>query len=191
MAMRAVQVLVFLLAAAFAGDALALRCDGRVVTMGDFDFQVRERCGDPYWISRRPELLIAGAGSFIERRVERVSEEWFYNFGPSNLAQRLVFVDGRLQKIDTTGYGRSRLGGDCPDTAFSRGISVGELVLRCGPPASRLERYQDMIIRDGLGNERLRPVYYEEWRYVLPRSRFVRNAIFIDGRLHRVDNIEK
>lgn len=191
MNMRILRLLFILFAASFAGEALALRCDGRIITTGYYDFQVRERCGEPYWISRRPKLLVSGAGGFIERRLERVSEEWFYNFGPSNLAHRLVFVDGRLQKIDTTGYGRSRIGNDCTATAFSRGISVGELVLRCGLPASRLERYQDVIVRDGLGNERLRPVYYEEWRYLRSGSRFVRNAIFIDGRLQRVENIAR
>lgn len=187
---RCPHALLLVCALLFAGDAFALRCGTRIVSTGDYDFQVRERCGEPYWISSYGELLVSGAGGFIERRAEQVYDEWYYNFGPNRLVYRLLFRDGRLFRIDTLGYGSHSIGGDCTDIDLARGMSTGEVVLRCGAPYSRTARYRDILIRDQLGNERIRPVRYEEWLYRFPDSRFARLAIFIDGRLDRVERIE-
>lgn len=180
----------FLLAAmAFAGEAAAMRCGTRLVTTGDYDFQVRDRCGEPYWIASYGELLVTGAGGPVERRSEQIYDEWYYNFGPHRLVQRVVFRDGRVIRIDSLGYGRHRVGGDCSDIALGRGATPGEVVLRCGAPESRTARYQDILIRDRFGNEVIRPVRYEEWVYRFPGARFVRLAIFIDGRLDRLERV--
>lgn len=183
-----VAVLVLL---AWVGEAQALRCGNRIVTTGDYDFQVRERCGDPYWTNSYSELLVSGIDGPFEHRAERVYDEWFYNFGPRNLVQRLVFADGRLIKIESGSYGERRVGTTCDDGALRSGATMGEVVLRCGEPASRRSRYEDVVIRDGLGNARVRPVRREEWIYDLGRSRFVRMAIFHDGRLDRVERISR
>lgn len=190
--MRRLHLLAFLIALSWAGNVHALRCGNRIVTTGDHQFQVRERCGEPYWSSSFSELVVAGLDGPVERRAERVYEEWFYNFGPRHLVQRLVFDDGRLIRIESAGYGVRRVGGDCSDIALRRGASGGEVVLRCGEPLSRTSRYEDVIIRDGLGNARVRPVRREEWIYEFDgRSRFVRMAVFVDGRVDRVERIER
>ena len=44
-------------------------------------------------------------------------------------------------------------------------------------------------VRDGAGNALIRPVRREEWRYRLPGSRFMRLAVFVDGRLQQVDRV--
>lgn len=190
--MRFGILLVLLVILAWAGDAHALRCGNRVVTTGDHTFQVRERCGEPYWTNATSELLVSGLDGPLERRVERHVEEWFYNFGPNRLVHRLVFADDRLVRIETAGYGVRRVGNDCSDTALRAGVTSGEVVLRCGEPSSRSSRYEDVVIRGGAGNARVRPVRREEWIYDTDRrSRFVRIAIFHDGRLDRVDRIER
>jgi hypothetical protein len=43
---RPIIALVLLMACT---SAHALRCGNRVVDEGDRDFQVRERCGEPFW----------------------------------------------------------------------------------------------------------------------------------------------
>jgi hypothetical protein len=40
-----------------------------------------------------------------EQAVEAVVETWTYNFGPNKLMQRLRFVDGVLEDIESLGYG--------------------------------------------------------------------------------------
>src|SRR5690606_4665015 len=134
--MRFGILLVLLVILAWAGDAHALRCGNRVVTTGDHTFQVRERCGEPYWTNATSELLVSGLDGPLERRVERHVEEWFYNFGPNRLVHRLVFADDRLVRIETAGYGVRRVGNDCSDTALRAGVTSGEVVLRCGEPSS-------------------------------------------------------
>jgi hypothetical protein len=189
--MRLPTLPVMLLALVWTADAYALRCGNRLVDVGDHSFQVLERCGDPYWTNAFSELLVAGENSLFERRAERVYEEWFYNFGPRKLVQRLVFADDRLIRIESGSYGVRRIGEDCSDAALMRGSSAGEVVLRCGEPLSRRSRYEDTVIRDGHGNARVRPVRREEWTYDFGRSRSVRLAIFHDGRLQRVERISR
>lgn len=180
-----------ILALGVAGSAEALRCGNRIVSTGDWDFQVRERCGEPAWTDTYSELLVSGIDGPIERRVERVHDEWFYNFGPRSLVRRLVFVDGRLARIETGGYGVREIGTDCSDTALRRGSRLGEIYLRCGAPESRNRRYEDVVQRDGLGRAQVRPIRREEWLYALPGSRFMRLLVFHDGRLDRVERISR
>lgn len=174
-----------------AGEAQALRCGNRVVGTGDYDFQVRERCGDPYWIDRSDEWHVQGLDGPLERRSQVALETWYYNFGPRSLVQRLEFRDGRVVSIQTAGYGVRQVGGECSDVALSRGASTGEVYLHCGEPLSRSRRFEDIIERDGFGNARVRSVRLEEWRYAMPGSRFVRLAIFHDDRLDRVERIAR
>lgn len=186
MAAAMLRALLTLAVLTFAGEAEALRCGGRVVALGDHDFQVRHRCGEPYWIDQYAELRVHGAGGPFERRSERVFDDWYFNFGPNRLVQRLRFRDGRLVKIETLGYGRHGISERCEDVDLSPGTTLGEVALRCGPPTSRTSRYRDVVVHDRHGH-RIRPVRHEEWLYARPGSRFARLAIFIDGRLDRVE----
>lgn len=172
--------------------AEAMRCSGRIVANGDYDFQVRERCGEPDWIESRSELVTSGALGPIERRAERVIESWYYNRGPNALVQRLQFVDGRLQGSQSAGYGqRPGAARACTDADLSRGFTTGEIVLRCGEPDSRAVRYRDEIRRDGRGNELLRAREVEEWVYAGSGGRLGRLLVFEDGRLSRVSTLPR
>lgn len=174
-----------------AASAEAMRCGSRIVSTGDYDFQVRERCGQPDWVDTRRELLTRGAYGPVERRAERVIEDWYYDRGPSALVQRLVFVDGRLYRTESAGYGPGARTGSCGDVDFSRGATTGEIMLRCGRPDSRALRYRDEILRDGRGNELLRPREVEEWIYAGVGGRMGRILVFRDGRLDRVDTLPR
>ena len=93
-----------LLLCALAPAAHALRCGTRLVTKGATDFQVRERCGNPYWIEAHYQVLVAG-----DERVE-VAEPveysaWYFNFGSNRLLVRLLFRDGRHVREDALGRG--------------------------------------------------------------------------------------
>ncbi|PKM06584.1 MAG: hypothetical protein CVV14_12090 [Gammaproteobacteria bacterium HGW-Gammaproteobacteria-4] len=166
------------------GTAAAMRCGGRVVDTGDYAVQVRKRCGEPYWISETSTILVYGAyGPVVQRAVQEV-QDWYYNFGSSRLVRRLVFVDGRLHRIDTLGYGRARIGTDCNDIAFLRGTREGELVLRCGAPSERYTRFGDTTWFDRYGYGVIQPLRYEEWHYPGNRGH-IRLVIMVDGRIDR------
>jgi len=176
-------------ALAAAMPASALRCGSRVVGRGALDAQVLSRCGEPYWRAQRDEWFIRGEGGPIEQRVGRRIEDWYYNFGPSRLVVRLRFVDGVLEVEETLGYGQPNVGGRCNDSALRRGMSEGELVLRCGAPLRRRTTYADQILRDGVGQARVKPRPRQEWWFRRDDSRFLARVMLGDGRVESVEAV--
>lgn len=163
---RLLAVIGLLLMFAAAPAAHALRCGNRLVSSGDFEFQVRDRCGDPYWIEDHYQTIVAGAGSLQVVQPVQYSA-WYFNFGATRLLVRLLFRDGRLEREDALNRGVDELGAACAPPRLSEGISSGELVAYCGEPASR--QVQPTLI-----SRRLAPHVYsqsddyrEDWIYDL------------------------
>jgi hypothetical protein len=177
-----------LLLGAFALPAHALRCGTRVVDEGDRDFAVRERCGEPYYTEQSYALTVRGANSTHEVQDETVYDVWYYNFGPQRLLVRLLFRDGRLAREETLGYGVNDIGSDCNLDGLSAGTPAGEIVARCGTPASRSTRQRTEVRRDGRGNERFTQVRLEEWVYDIGRNRLMRVLTLENGRLREVNS---
>ena len=112
--MRALALLAVVFAtSAFAPDAAAdaMRCGSRLVTFGDTRAAVRSICGEPTEIEtrhilRRPTYAINGRiVHFGDGYIEVPVEVWIYNFGPYKLLRQVRFVDGRVDEIETLGYG--------------------------------------------------------------------------------------
>jgi hypothetical protein len=112
--MRVFALLVFVFtASAFAPDAVAdaMRCGSRIVTFGDTRAAVRNICGEPTEIEtrhilRRPTYAVNGRiVHFGDGYIEVPVEIWIYNFGPYKLLRQVRFVDGRVDEIETLGYG--------------------------------------------------------------------------------------
>ena len=173
-----------------AADAAALRCNGRVVSEGDHRFEVEERCGEPYWVESYSEYIVVGEFAPVQQTVERRIEAMYYNFGPNQLMRRLVFVNNRLQREQTLGYGYRTLGQDCDLDALVPGLSTGEVVARCGLPAADDQRYLERVIRDRAGNARERVIRQDEWMY-RKSQRAPRLLTFVDGQLETVERLKK
>jgi hypothetical protein len=175
---------ILLLAAGLAGPAeAAVRCDNRLVDAGDREFQVRERCGEPFWTESWLGVDIVGRDTPIERQREVEWSVWYYNFGPRDLMTRLVFRDGVLRDTETLGYGVRRIGDSCRANMDFRGLSSGELVARCGEPASRRQAHNSVVLRPGPGFERWREQRREEWVYDFGEARHLRLIELLDGRV--------
>jgi hypothetical protein len=99
-------------------DAWAMRCQGRVVSLGDTRYQVLAKCGPPSYVEERYEdrLGIAGGRLYMYDPMEKrysgpwvveqvIIEEWTYNFGPHSLMYYLRFENGVLDRIRTGDYG--------------------------------------------------------------------------------------
>lgn len=185
------KILLVLLMLAISVPAHALRCDGRLVNPGDHALQVRERCGEPYWVDRYSEWLIRGERGPLEQRIERNVEVWFYNFGSNRFLQRLVFRDNRLQSEQNLGYGFTRQPERCNVDRLLPGTSNGEIIARCGPPQSQSQRYGDVIERDDSGNARVRVVRRDEWIYDAGGSRDYRLLVIVDGRLSETQRLDR
>ena len=172
-------------------DAFAMRCGNRLVDDGAQDFQVRDRCGEPYWTDAYSNVEIIGAHGPLERQREVRFDVWYYNFGPQQLLRRLTFRDGVLIAQDTLGYGVDEIGHDCDPNRALDGISAGELVARCGEPASRRNRSEAIVHRPRPGIELWRDQRREEWIYDSGGLRSVRLVQLEDGRVIGVDRVRR
>lgn len=94
--------------------AYALRCSGRIVSIGDTKSQVINKCGDPDHIESWEEERIKKdryysydndrsyedyREPFLVKEYVRI-EEWTYNRGPTTFIRYLLFENGRLKKIN-------------------------------------------------------------------------------------------
>jgi hypothetical protein len=68
----------------------SLECDGGIVSQGDSEDSVRDKCGEPQKVTQQD------ADSPII---------WFYNFGPSEFVAYVSFTNGIVERIEMGGYG--------------------------------------------------------------------------------------
>lgn len=170
--------------------AQALRCGSRITSSGNYDFLVRDRCGDPYWIEDHYQLIVSGADSPIQTAQQIVYTAWFYNFGTSRLLVRMLFRDGRLLREDTLGYGVNDIGDSCGPTKLLSGMSSGELVAYCGQPMSRNSQPGTTLRRLGPGTFSETENYREDWVYDLGGD-FLYVVHLRTGQVDAVDRIQR
>ncbi|MEO5624775.1 MAG: DUF2845 domain-containing protein [Dokdonella sp.] len=166
-----------------------MRCGNRLATEGDQDFQVRDRCGDPFWTDRYTNVEVIGAHGPIEAQREVQFDIWYYNFGPRQLMRRLLFRDGRLLREDTLGYGVDAIGEDC--NRILGDLSAGELIARCGEPVSRRSQTDTLVRRPARGIELWHDQRREDWIYDIGDSEFVRIVRLVDGRVTGIDRVRR
>jgi hypothetical protein len=87
--------------ALYASDARAdtMRCGNKLVATGDTLYDVRGRCGEPAFATRRVEYRTVSGfapGVSASRTLEVVIDEWTYDFGPRKFVQHLIFEQGYL-----------------------------------------------------------------------------------------------
>jgi hypothetical protein len=163
-----------------------IRCGSRLASVDMTAAEVLSVCGDP---SYRDVWTQPGYGPNYLGAVE----EWTYNWGSSQLLRVLRFRNGRLQKIDSDGYGFADDGpGDCTQSGITHGMSKYRLVAQCGEPVTKtaditqvpVDRYERVYDPRYQYNS-WETVFREEWVYNFGPSRFMRivhldNARVID-----------
>jgi len=94
------------------------RCrSGRLVSVGDRMPDVRNRCGEPDWVSQRMEKrkvkhkIARWVGnvqeSFIEEEeIDIPLDEWTYDMGPNAFTRYVTFENGQVINVATGDYGR-------------------------------------------------------------------------------------
>jgi hypothetical protein len=86
-----------------------VRCGSRIFTVGDSSAEMGDTCGPPAQISR---FTVDGVTGSVRAGVraqdssgETLVEIWTFNFGPSQLMQRVRIENGVVVKIESLGYG--------------------------------------------------------------------------------------
>jgi|SRR5688572_15239440 hypothetical protein len=107
---RAAMVILAMLWWGLFDPALALQCDGKVVSMGYHRWRVREICGEPANIQDIQQLTPRRYYDpyqriYVDTFVHVNKSIWTYNFGPSRLIYILTFENDKLVNIETDGYG--------------------------------------------------------------------------------------
>lgn len=116
------RLLFIILFFAVSHDAFALRCGTHLIREGDSFSRVEKFCGEPESSQTRSiyrTVSIGWKNKYIspqrsERSSERIQDtvtvevivdEWFYNFGPRKLSQKVIFEDGKVARIKNEGRG--------------------------------------------------------------------------------------
>ena len=92
-----------------AAQAAALRCGTALVSDGASKSDVVAKCGEPIAKESRTEseeVKERDGDTSTKRVVNKTFEEWTYNFGPNRLMQVVVFENGKLIDVKSSGYGR-------------------------------------------------------------------------------------
>ena len=100
------------------GTASDFRCGPKIITVGNYKYDVLRRCGEPANVETWEEVRFRrdfGPGLFGEEKIlylrpqlveEFVTiEEWEYNLGPNTFIRYLRFENGRLTRINDGDYG--------------------------------------------------------------------------------------
>ncbi|MGD9210682.1 MAG: DUF2845 domain-containing protein [Desulfobacteraceae bacterium] len=103
-------VLLFIHSVAF-GDA-TFRCKGNIISIGDYQSTVLDKCGEPdhmdTWEETVEEFVSKNRnygtdGLRVGKRIEKIIkyERWTYNLGSGKFIRYLLFKNNVLDKINT------------------------------------------------------------------------------------------
>jgi hypothetical protein len=116
--MSCILMVSLLLTAPFDVMASDFSCGSKMISIGDYQYDVLNKCGEPshveVWEKMRikrdfgPRLLETDLGwdqwpLFVKELVK--VEEWEYNLGPTRFIRYLRFENGRLIRITEGNYG--------------------------------------------------------------------------------------
>lgn len=177
-----------LLAVLPAEAAGAMRCGSRLVAEGDRAADLIATCGEPAYRDVR---------SWRQPNGNTLAdvEEWYYNFGPSQLLRVVRLRNGRIVSIDADGYGYYESPRrNCDTTALVPGLSKFRLLEMCGEPLTRrsvqvLRQLDDGWRRYPPGyGDHYEAVHREEWVYNFGSSNLMRILTIEDGRIVDVES---
>lgn len=135
---------------------------------------VQHKCGTPDFIY--PDSRRAGARAGEVR--------WYYNPGSGGLLRVLLFRAGKLSDIDTAGYGFTRFSGRCTPANLRYGMSVYELVARCGKPKNK--RLDASGTAGGKHAHGVRKLRSEIWTYDFGTQYLIQKVALVDARVESV-----
>lgn len=170
-----------------------LRCGSRLVSTDMTAAEVIAACGEPSFRDVWSQDGAYGGGLL------GYAEEWTYNFGSSQLLRVLRFRNGRLQRIDTEGYGFAEdRRGDCAQSGITPGMSKYRLIAACGEPLTRTVEVTQVPYEThrrqphGFGGSSPKAQFWEtvlreEWVYNFGAARFMRVVRLENARVVEVE----
>lgn len=97
------------LACLLSAPAQGLRCEHKLISVGDHASKLLRYCGKPDSVrSRRAQRALVGnvgQALFPAFAEDLLIEEWTYNFGPNKLMRIVRLENGIVADIERLGYG--------------------------------------------------------------------------------------
>lgn len=180
------SVVIALVSLGYAVPGAALRCGDELVKEGDYAFEIREACGAPTAVDRKP------APADHHRRDQQVrAERWYYDLGDNRLLRVFHLRDGRLRRIETRdhGLGEESAADGCDPRDIQRGMSSYRLLRRCGAPVQRERRAVEPASADGSTHRHKGVVWQEEWIYTFDDRYIARRVRLLAGVVESVDTV--
>ncbi len=78
---------------------LPAHCNTDILSSGLSQYEVLQRCGEPFFRDSRTEEVFSRISGGGRRLVERRIDEWTYNLGPTRFMRILTFNNGRLEEV--------------------------------------------------------------------------------------------
>lgn len=172
-------------------QAEGLRCNGRLVDVGDNQATVRQLCGAPAGRSAYEEEVREQTGAEREVRTAVQYEQWVFDFGPDRLQQVVAFRNGQVFSIASGGYGMAGAAGNdaCRGGQLLQvGQTLAEVELRCGPPATQSRRYDTLVETLAAKTEIRRRITIDEWWYDFGPERLALKLHFENARLVTIES---
>ena len=173
-------------------EAFTLRCEGRLVSVGDTVLELKARCGAPDHVESRPVLQAAGfvgiAGQANLRYSREVVELWTYAARDGQLPRLVTVRRGRVEAAQSLGRVDIVKDDGCRRVLAGSRARLGAIALSCGAPDDRAVWEEERLLRRADGLEVRRLVVHERWTYDPGPGRLLRILHFRNGRLVRVES---
>jgi hypothetical protein len=101
MARLAIALALIACAAGRAAAEDGMRCNGDLISLGDGEAVVQQKCGAPTRSERRDQQAYVRG-----RYLHSVIDTWTYDRGRSEFVRILTFVDGVLRAVELGDYGK-------------------------------------------------------------------------------------
>jgi hypothetical protein len=94
------RILILMLLLLFPLNAYGMRCSGGIISCGDSQWAVLEKCGEPESSAQMGTKTYRVLKRGYEREVTVILEEWRYKLGYGTFERILHFEGGILQSIE-------------------------------------------------------------------------------------------
>jgi hypothetical protein len=166
-------------------QAASFTCTGGIISAGDSRTDLIMKCGEPDRKDSHNEEIVERTDREITRKIYITVEEWTYDLGPRQFMRIVTIKNGTISDIRTGGYGHPKQNEAEQRECGGRVISVGdvksEVLAKCGEPAVKDSRQEELREKSGEDREHRVFVTIEEWTYDFGPNRFMRIITFRNG----------
>ncbi|MEM7676385.1 MAG: DUF2845 domain-containing protein [Myxococcota bacterium] len=181
-----IGITVAIWAGALDASAQSIRCDRRVVSVGDTAYELEARCGPPAHrsvvVDFRAVTVRDKRGNAVQQIVDEDVDVLTYAGVKGDLPRLVTVRRGIITSIRTGARVQSTADRGCAQAVLRNGATLGEVQLACGRPIDRSRWSEERAVRIK-GQTLRRRFQHVRWVYDPGPGRLLRILNFENGRL--------